>query len=97
MTKKCPECGKQVPDEAHFCADCGHDFFQKNSPGSSDSIFSNGKIFLVLIAVAHQIGNPVYHQIEGVARLQYIIRRFHFLKHLQFGIISLCVLLSYDF
>jgi len=59
MTKKCPECGKQVPDEAHFCADCGHDFFQKNSSASSDSIFSNGKIFLVLIAVVVVVGAVV--------------------------------------
>ena len=60
MSKNCPECGNEVPDDAHFCADCGHDFFQKNSGGrSSESIFSNGKIFLILIAVVVVIGAAV--------------------------------------
>lgn len=57
MTKHCPECGAEVPDEAHFCADCGHDFFNKALVSkSSDSIFTNGKIFLVLIVVVVIIG-----------------------------------------
>ena len=58
MTKYCPDCGKEVPDEAHFCADCGHDFFNKESSGrsASDSIFSNGKIFLFLIAAVVIVG-----------------------------------------
>ena len=58
MTKYCPDCGKEVPDDAHFCVDCGHDFFHKGSAGSSgsDSIFSNGKIFLVLIALVVIVG-----------------------------------------
>ena len=57
MTKNCPECGKEVPDDAHFCADCGHDFFHKTSNSNSFSdIFSNGKIFLILIAVVVIIG-----------------------------------------
>lgn len=60
MTKHCPECGAQVPDEAHFCADCGHDFFNKAPVSkSSDSIFTNGKIFLVLIVVVVIIGAVV--------------------------------------
>lgn len=63
MTKKCPECGNEVPDEAHFCADCGHDFFHKTAGrkvgGNSDSIFTNGKIFLVLIAVVVVVGAVV--------------------------------------
>ena len=60
MTKNCPECGKQVPDEAHFCADCGHDFFNKKTvKPASDSIFSNGKIFLILIVIVVIIGAAV--------------------------------------
>lgn len=61
MTKHCPECGKEVPDDAHFCADCGHDFFRKGKSGkaSSDSIFSNGKIFLILIVIVIIIGAAV--------------------------------------
>lgn len=63
MTKKCPDCGKELPDEAHFCQDCGHDFFKKESApivtrakNNSDSIFSNGKIFLILIAIVVVVG-----------------------------------------
>lgn len=63
MTKSCPECGKEVPDDAHFCADCGHDFFRKDTPkassSNSGSIFTNGKIFLVLIAVVVIVGAVV--------------------------------------
>lgn len=63
MTKNCPKCGKELPDEAHFCVECGHDFFKKDdsSPvvrrtNNSDSIFLNGKIFIVLIAIVIVIG-----------------------------------------
>ena len=55
MSKKCPECGDEVPIQAHFCPNCGYDFFEdeQTSPSATknDGIFSNGKIFLVLIAV----------------------------------------------
>ena len=48
MSKKCPECGDEVPIQAHFCPNCGYDFFEdekaSRSP-SSDGMFSNGKIF----------------------------------------------------
>lgn len=64
MSKYCPDCGKELPDDAHFCLDCGYDFFQKNQSSPSairnitnkDSIFSNGKIFLILIAIVVVIG-----------------------------------------
>ena len=63
MTKNCPNCGKELHDEAHFCVECGYDFFKKDTAGEaasqstgSDSIFSNGKIFLVLIAVVVIVG-----------------------------------------
>ncbi|WP_298501173.1 zinc ribbon domain-containing protein [uncultured Methanobrevibacter sp.] len=66
MTKNCPVCGKELPDDAHFCVDCGHDFFKKDSSspiskigGNSDSIFSNGKIFLVLIAAVVIVGAAI--------------------------------------
>lgn len=55
MSKKCPECGDEVPIQAHFCPNCGYDFLEdeQDSPSAakSDGIFSNGKIFLVLIAI----------------------------------------------
>lgn len=64
MTKKCPECGEFVPKAAHFCANCGYDFFNSDSSKSSKSngsgIFSDGKIFLVLIAIVVIVGAGVF-------------------------------------
>lgn len=56
MSKNCPECGEEVPNQAHFCGNCGYDFFQNDNSRSivsknNGGIFSNGKIFLVLIAI----------------------------------------------
>lgn len=63
MTKKCPECGDMVPDQAHFCPNCGYDFFRdieiKPSNQSGDGLFSNGKIFLVLIVIVLVVGAGV--------------------------------------
>ena len=53
MTKSCPKCGKQVPDDAKFCMDCGYAF---SDSGIGSNIFSNGKIFLVIIAVVVILG-----------------------------------------
>lgn len=53
MSKKCPNCGENLPDEAHFCGNCGYDFFKKNSsPVSANKSGFDGKIFLVIIAIA---------------------------------------------
>ena len=55
MSKNCPKCGKELPDEAQFCMDCGYGFNEDKS-----SLFlSNGKIFLVIIAVVVIIGLAV--------------------------------------
>lgn len=60
MTKSCPRCGKEMPDEAHFCVECGHDFFKNSkSDSSSDNIFTNGKIFLIVIALVLIVGAAV--------------------------------------
>lgn len=62
MTKKCPECGDFVAKEAHFCANCGHDFFD-NQPSSikrGGGFFSDGKIFLVLIAIVIIVGAGIF-------------------------------------
>ncbi|WP_407376392.1 zinc-ribbon domain-containing protein [Methanobrevibacter sp.] len=57
MSKKCPNCDESVPDNAHFCANCGYDFVDKDSSGSSGGgLFSDGKVFLVLIAVVVVVG-----------------------------------------
>lgn len=63
MTKKCPECGEFVPEEAHFCANCGYDFFDSQpsrSIKSGGGFFSDGKIFLVLIAIVIIVGTGVF-------------------------------------
>lgn len=64
MSKYCPECGDEVPDEAHYCANCGHDFFpdsdSKPTGSAGGGIFSNGKVFLVLIAILIIVGAGVF-------------------------------------
>lgn len=54
MTRKCPNCGKDIPDESKFCLNCGYNFSRNNS---FLDIFSNGKIFLILIAIILIIGS----------------------------------------
>ena len=54
MTKSCPKCGKTLPDDAKFCMDCGYSI-EKDDKKSSN-MFSNGTIFIVLIAVVLVIG-----------------------------------------
>ncbi|WP_295603002.1 zinc ribbon domain-containing protein [uncultured Methanobrevibacter sp.] len=53
MSKTCPKCGKQVPDDARFCMDCGYSFIES---GTASSVLSNGRIFLVIIAVVVILG-----------------------------------------
>lgn len=55
MTKSCPKCGKDLPDDAKFCMDCGYGIDNQSSNGKS-SIFSNGTIFIVLIIAVIVIG-----------------------------------------
>lgn len=55
MTKNCPNCGKQLPDDAKFCMDCGHSF-ETVSKSSLDGIMKNGKIFIVIIAIVVILG-----------------------------------------
>ena len=50
MSKTCPKCGKEQPDDVKFCMECGYSF--SNSPSAKNSgMLSNGKIFLAIIAV----------------------------------------------
>lgn len=51
MSKKCPTCGKRLPNGVKFCPDCGHSFNK-----AKIDIFSNGKIFIVLIVAVLVIG-----------------------------------------
>lgn len=54
MTKNCPNCGKELPENAKFCMDCGYSIEKANSRNSN--IFSNGTIFIILIAAILVIG-----------------------------------------
>ena len=59
MSKSCPKCGKEVPDEAKFCMDCGYSFQKAGTNSAMNGIFSNGKIFLLIIAVVVILGLAV--------------------------------------
>ena len=52
MTKNCPKCGKQVPDNAKFCMDCGYSFESNETNGK----FSLSTLFIILIAAVLIIG-----------------------------------------
>ena len=55
MVKQCPECGEQLPENAKFCMNCGYNFDIDKSVKTD--IFSNGKIFIILIAAVLIIGS----------------------------------------
>lgn len=55
MTKSCPKCGKELPKNAKFCMYCGYSF-EKSNDNSMFGMLSDGKIFLVLIAIILIIG-----------------------------------------
>ncbi|WP_407393086.1 zinc ribbon domain-containing protein [Methanobrevibacter sp.] len=55
MSKSCPKCGTQTPDDAKFCGSCGYNF-EAAAGSKNSSIFKNGKIFLILIAAVVIIG-----------------------------------------
>ena len=55
MSKTCPKCGKTSADDAKFCMGCGHSFSDSASTKASN-IFSNGKIFLAIIAIILILG-----------------------------------------
>ena len=52
LTKNCPKCGKQVPDNAKFCMDCGYSFESNETNGK----FSLSTLFIILIAAVLIIG-----------------------------------------
>ncbi|WP_405295995.1 zinc ribbon domain-containing protein [Methanobrevibacter sp.] len=54
MTKNCPKCGKELPDNAKFCMDCGYSI--EKPSGNGNNILSNGRIFIVLIVIILVVG-----------------------------------------
>ena len=65
MTKKCPKCGKEVPDESKFCLACGYHLDNNESGKEESKVFSNGKIFLVLIFVVLIAGGILIFSMGG--------------------------------
>lgn len=54
MSKNCPKCSQEVPDDAKFCMNCGYNFDETD--GKDSNLFKNGKIFLILIAIVVIVG-----------------------------------------
>lgn len=56
LSKICPKCKKTLPETAKFCMHCGHEFSDAAKNENNSNIFSNGKIFIVLIIAVLIIG-----------------------------------------
>ena len=65
MTKRCPKCGKEIPDESNYCLSCGCRIYNNDSPSKKSDIFSNGKIFLALIFVVLVVGGLLIFSMTG--------------------------------
>lgn len=68
LSKNCPECGEKLPDEARFCMNCGYDFSKKDT---TNNIFTNGKIFLVIIAFVVILGLIVIATTGNITNLNH--------------------------
>ena len=53
MTKNCPKCGKELPDNAKFCMDCGYSI--KDDAGTGFN-FSLPTLFIILIIAVLVVG-----------------------------------------
>ena len=54
MSKICPKCGKELPDNAKFCMDCGYTFEEKGK--GTLSSFPLPTLFIILIVAILLIG-----------------------------------------
>lgn len=55
MSKICPKCGKELPDDAKFCMDCGYTLEAEKSEGMLSS-FPLPALFIILIIAILVIG-----------------------------------------
>ena len=55
MSKICPKCGKELPDDARFCMDCGYTLDKQESNGLLNN-FPLPTLFIVLIVAILVIG-----------------------------------------
>ena len=65
MTKRCPKCGKMIPDESHFCLECGCRIDKEYGGSKLSNTLSNGKIFLALIFVVLIVGGILIFTMAG--------------------------------
>ena len=65
MTKRCPKCGKMIPDESHFCLECGCRIDNKSAGSKLSNTLSNGKIFLALIFAVLIVGGILIFTMTG--------------------------------
>lgn len=56
MSKICSNCGKEVPDNARFCMDCGTPFDNNKVADTSTGSFNLGMLFIILIIAAIIVG-----------------------------------------
>lgn len=60
MSKECPECGDEVPNQAHYCPNCGYDFFEESDSESDFSskkgLIITEKLYLVFVAFVILVG-----------------------------------------
>ena len=54
MTKNCPNCGKELPDGAKFCMDCGYSIEVEESSGGFN--FPLPTLFIIIIVAVLVIG-----------------------------------------
>lgn len=55
MSKSCPRCGKELPDDARFCMDCGYTLDTQESTGPLSN-FPISTLFIILIVAILVIG-----------------------------------------
>ena len=65
MTKRCPKCGKMIPEESHFCLECGCRIDDKFAGSKLSNTLLNGKIFLALIFVVLIVGGILIFTMTG--------------------------------
>lgn len=65
MTKRCPKCGKEIPDESHFCLECGYSIDAKSGSSNLSNMLSSGKVFLALIFAVLIVGGILIFTMTG--------------------------------
>ena len=92
----CPECGKELPTEAHFCPSCGHVIGASRTPGAGASNPSQAAAPAPTIAAAAAPPPPVAPQAMSANQSPGLWGRFRAMrtwKKVVLGIVTAIVLL----